>query len=83
MVHGICFNDNILSCVQLNICSRHKEQTTFSGQKTIGRRRGKSTVVDFFLEILLFAPWEIFSAFLLSADFFQNAPFEIKTPLKN
>ena len=46
-VHSVCFHDEILSEVHLNICSRRKMQTTFSGQKNIGRIRFNETVLLF------------------------------------
>ena len=46
------------------------KQTTFSGQKDIGRIRVKNISYE------LFAPWEIVHAILSSADFFQNQLFQ-------
>ena len=42
-VHIVCFHDKIYSEVQLNICNRHKKQTTFSRQTNIGWIRVKLT----------------------------------------
>ena len=34
--HTVCFHDKIKSEVHLNICSRHRNKKTFSGQKNFG-----------------------------------------------